>query len=260
MASAGLGRSATSDSRPLGPRISDNTYEVLAQMYEVAVRLHGDALSAAQLAQPLMPASEAQCELLARTFAENPRFELFHDAMHLGNVLSRSLQHVIEGAQLRAVAYRIVTEFYNSDEWLAAADSRQDTAAVPPPQAARAGDCTFCPGVVARVWAMHEDYLCCSLCLQPTMRAYMRWEKDRKVPLCCAECARAPWKIEISDPEEVIDENGYMVLYAELTERRYPACGCGLKRDPESVLLRRIPRCSGCAALLHEASSRKRCG
>jgi hypothetical protein len=249
---------AAPDAPSLGPRIDDETYEHYTQEYGEASRKYGITLSAEQLARPLQAASAAQRELLAEVFAANPRFKVLHDTVHLAEAMTKTAnsEQLLKGLQLRGGLYSVISEFYNSDAWLAAADSRQDSEA-PLSRAARVGDCTFCPGVAAQVLLTHDDGDCCYSCLVPTTRAYMRRTTDKPIPLCCAECPGAPWELEEIEEEEEEDERGIMVHYAELVERSYSACDCCMERDSETVTVRRMPTCGSCGVVLRDA--RKHC-
>ena len=249
---------AAADARSLGPRVDDETFAYYTHEYGEASRKYGITLSAEQLARPVMAASAAQRELLAQVFAANPRFKVLHDTVHLAEAMTKtadSEQH-LKGLQLRGGLYRVISEFYISDAWLAAADSRQDSEA-PPPRAARVGECTFCPGVAAQVLLTHDFGECCCSCLVPTTRAYMRRTTDKPIPLCCAECPGAPWELEEIEECEEEDDRGIMVHYAELVEGSYSACDCGIMRESETVTVRRMPTCGSCGLVLHDA--RKRC-
>jgi hypothetical protein len=66
-------RDAAADAPAAWPHVPDELYESIARSYAEAQQLLGRALSDAQLAQPLGPASAAQRALLARTLAASPR-------------------------------------------------------------------------------------------------------------------------------------------------------------------------------------------
>ncbi len=264
-------RSAGADAAPRAPamevpRVSDKTHdEVVASAYQEALCTPGMArsLTAAALAKPLEPANEAQRALLARALASDARFKLMHDATRAAEVLICSVdpETLHRGISLSSMCQPAIFDFYNSAAWRAAADSRSDAAAAPP-RAASLGECTFCRGAAARVLLTHDDGVCCFLCTTPTMRAYMRRDTDAPVPLCCANCPRAPWTFEPYDEEEEEeeDEQGRLVLFGEVTERSYAACDCGLEREAEDVTVRRMPTCASCDATLHDEALRKRCG
>jgi hypothetical protein len=80
----------------------------------------------------------------------------------------------------------------------------------------------------------------------------MRRDTDAPVPLCGANCPRAPWTFEPyyeeEEEEEEEDEQGRLVLFGEVTERSYAACDCGLAREAEDVTVRRMPTCASCDA------------
>jgi hypothetical protein len=243
-----------------GPHVSDATYEAVLSAYnqasDAALRLpRRVSLSAAALARPHAPASEAQRALLARALASNARFKLAHDALHLANQLTCTTdpQTLVVGLRLRSICWSALSSLLNSDEWRAAADPRGEPGAEPP-RAAAVGECTFCRGAPAHVLLTHADGDCCCGCLTPTTRAYLRRDADAPVPLCCADCPSAPWAFE--DEE---DERGRLVRRGEVTERSYAACDCCLVREPEEVFVRRVPACAHCDAVLHDAARRKRC-
>jgi len=247
------GSSARAGAAPRAPvaaasRVSVETHAAVLSSLDAARAAHVgpvEPLSAAVLSQPLQPASEAQRELLVRVLASDSRFKDVHDAAHEAGVLTAGFNPdaLHRALELRGVCYSPISAFYNSDEWRSLADSREYAAA--PPRAAARGECTFCPGIAARVLMKHDSGGCCYVCMVPTTRAYMGRTKNKPIPLCSANCPRAPWAYEAWDEEDE-DEQGRLVQLGEVTERSYSACHCGLERDPEDVTVRPVPaRASG---------------
>lgn len=88
------------------------------------------SLTAAQLMRPLEPACAAQCALLERLLATNPRFKVFHDAAHvaaclrLEATLSSSAVSAAAAAdtarRLDEMCFRELYAFYGGDAFLAA--------------------------------------------------------------------------------------------------------------------------------------------
>jgi hypothetical protein len=230
--------------------VDDKEYEQAVAAVAEAKRLYGCRVSDAELAQPLDIASSAQRDLLARKMADDPRFKFVHDAVHFGRALSCASDPLTlsKGLAVQWSCETAVTEFYNSDEWRAAADARFNPAAP-----VRKGMCTFCPEKPAAVLLSQApgDTSCCS-CAKPMTHAYLeRNTKKRPVPLCCERCPRAPWAVEVeSDAVYTSDSDDYKemrprevrrkVLHAEITERNYKACFCGFERYSEDVKLSRV--------------------
>jgi hypothetical protein len=227
--------------------VDDKEYEQAVAAVAEAKRLYGCRVSDMELAQPLDIASSAQRDLLARKLADDPRFKFVHDAVHFGRALSCASDPSTCSKGLALSRQTAVIEFYNSDEWRAAADARFNPAAP-----VRKGMCTFCPDKPAAVLLSQApgDTSCCS-CAKPMTHAYLeRNTKKRPVPLCCERCPRAPWAVEVeSDADYTSDSDDYKemrlqvrrkVLHAEITERNYKACFCGFERDSEDVKLSRL--------------------
>jgi len=131
---------------PIMSLVDDKKYEDTVAGVAEAKRLHGCLVSDAELAQPLDVASSAQRDLLARKMAVDPRFKSVHDAVHFGRALSCASDALTLSKGLALSRQPAVVEFYNSDEWRAAADARFNPAAP-----VRKGMCTFCPDKPAAV-------------------------------------------------------------------------------------------------------------